>query len=231
MKLPLLIIAAALIFSSCGTFKYYQPNANPALFKDAGEVHVSGGINSSGASLQSAVSLNNNIAVMANYNSSLGEYHVKEGEIAVGYYDGEASSALFVSGGVGFGENFQYTDIEETKKSYEGKFTRPFVQLNGGITGGTIWGGLKGDIIGILKASYLQYEGFNNEDPSQRIKSNYVTLEPGLVFAVGSKNFKFDFTFGFPTRPSFKRLNSDTEARTFPATIGFGLHFIFGREN
>lgn len=231
MKSPLLLIACAFLFSACGTFRYYQPNANPALFKAPGEVHVSGGLNSSGASVQSAVSLNNNIAIMANYNGSLADYHVNEGEIGIGYYDGDASTAIFVSGGLGFGKNFKYTDADEKSKSYEGQFTRPFVQLNGGITGGTILGGLKGDIVGILKASYLQYEGFHNEDPSQRIKSNYFTLEPGFVLAFGAKNFKFDFTFGFPTRPSFKRLNSSNEARTFPATIGFGLHFIFGREN
>lgn len=231
MKSLIPSIAFMLLMCSCGTFKYYQPNANPALFKNSGEVHVSGGLNSSGASLQSAVSVTDNVAIMANYNSTLATYHVNEGEVAVGFYDGDASTAIFVSGGLGFGENFEYSSIDSKQKSYEGKFTRPFVQLNGGITGGTIFGKLQGDLIGILKASYLQYDGFRNGDRAERIQSDYLTIEPTLVFAIGSPKFKFDFTFGFPTRPNFKRLNETYNARTFPATIGFGMHFIFGREN
>jgi hypothetical protein len=229
MNRPLFSILYLFVLCSCGTFKYYQPNANPALFKNSGEVHASGGLNSSGASLQSAVSVTENVAVMANYNSTLANHNVKEGEVAVGFYDGKASTAIFISGGLGFGKNHEFTDDSKNRKSFEGKFTRPFVQLNGGITGGTIFGKLQGDLIGILKASYLQYEGFRNEDPTQRIISNYLTMEPTLVFAVGSPKFKFNFTFGFPTRPSFKKLSETYNARTYPATIGFGVNFIFGR--
>ena len=220
-----------MLFGSCSSFKYYQPSANPALFKNTGEVHVSGGLNSSGASLQGAVSVSNHVAILANYNGTLSNHNVNEGEVALGYYDGDASTALFVSGGLGFGKNFEYTDVSETKKSYEGDFIRPFVQLNGGITGGTIFGKLQGDLIGVMKVSYLKYDGFRNENPQDVIKSGYVTIEPTFVFAIGSPKLKFDFTFGFPTRQTFKRLNENTEARTYPATIGFGMHFIFGRKS
>lgn len=235
ISLPLLIISLPLliILSACGTFKYHQPAANPVLFKSKGETHVSGGLNSSGAAVQTGISVSDKIAIMANYNGTISsdQQNVREGELAAGIYSSTGSSAIFVSAGLGFGKNFRYTDETQTAKSYQGNILRPFIQFNGGITGGTILGGLKGDIVGVLKGSFLNYNGFNNENRTEKIRGDYATIEPGFAFGLGSNAFRMEFTFGFPTRPSFERLNSFNRARTFPATIGFNLHFIIGREN
>lgn len=221
----------AVILSSCGTYRYYQPTTNPALFKDKGEVHVSGDVGSSGAAAKFAFSPTKELGVIGQYNTHFTTYRVWEGELAAGYHSSKESSANFIGGGIGFGTNLKYTDSTHSSKRYEGNFIKPFVQWNTGITGGTIIGGLKGDLIFTLKETYMIYNGRHLDGTNDEISSNYFITEPVVTVALGSKSFKFDIIYGFPiTMRWFGSLKGKAYARTFPVNIGVGIRFIFNRK-
>lgn len=229
MKHHILILGIITLLSSCGTYRYYQPTPHSALFQDEGEVHVAGDIGSSGASLKGAFSLPENIGIMASYNSAFFDYRSREGEIAFGYYTKARPAGIFAAGGLGFGTNYAFTDSTHTKKAYEGDFMKYFVQLNGGITGGKIIGPIRGDLLGVIKTSYFSYNGRHLEGDFSPINSDYLLIEPGMAMGLGTRAFRFDISVGFPWHPTLEGLDDFREARTFPATIGFGIHFILGR--
>jgi hypothetical protein len=79
-------LALILLLCSCGTYRYHQPTPNPALFSNAGEVHVSGNIGSSGAAVRGAVSMRNNIGLTGMYQGGIADYRSREGELGIGYY-------------------------------------------------------------------------------------------------------------------------------------------------
>lgn len=213
---------------SCGTYRYNQPTVNSALFKNENELQFSGEIGSSGGSIKTAYSFPNQIGFMAMYNGGISNYGVKEGEIGIGFYSNADPGGIFVVGGAGYGSNFKYTDSTHSNKYWEGEFIKPFVQFNGGITGGTIVGGLKGDLIFSFKATNFIYNGrFINS--GNAIKSNYLLLEPAFTMGLGGRNFQFNFTFGVPITAVSERLNSTTNARTVPGNVSFGLRFFINR--
>ena len=226
--LPCIIVAAiAVLSASCGTYRYYQPSFNAALFRDKGELHLSGNVGSSGATLKAAVSISDKIGMVALYNGGILEYRPREFELGAGYI---VPGKAFFLAGLGFGSNFEYTDSTHTAKSYRGDFYRPFLQVNGGVTGGTIFKGVKGDLIAVFKANYFSYKGRHLDGTNDPINSGYLTLEPGLMVGLGSRIFRFDFTVGMPFRPAFVGLSSRSEARTFPASAAAGISFVFGRK-
>ncbi len=219
----------ALLFSGCGSYRYYHPTPNSALFKGKGEVHISGDVGSSGFSAKGAVSVSDNLGIIGMYNASPFEYRVREGEVGIGYYKLLNPISLFIVGGIGFGSNFEYTDSTYTTKRYEGDFFRPFIQLNSGITGGNLFWGIKGDVIGTLKVGYFNYKGRHLDATLDPINSGYVYLQPGALWAIGGKRFKMDLSVGFPFRPSLDPLPGRSNARIVPGSVGIGFRYIFGR--
>lgn len=124
---------------SCGKYRYFAPTANTALFKNEVEVHVEGSVGSSGPTVKAAVSLPGKIGLIGLYNGSFPQtYRTKEYEIGLGYYTNSNPKGIFVLGGMGFGNNFEYTDSNFNAKSWEGSFIKPFIQFNGGLTGAEI---------------------------------------------------------------------------------------------
>ncbi|UBM58505.1 hypothetical protein LAG90_17015 [Marinilongibacter aquaticus] len=226
-------VFVALGISACQrpTYRYFHPTSSPALFANAGEVQLSGDLGSSGYSAKAAVALPAHIGITGMYNSNHSIYSVKEGEIGVGKYREANPGGTFFQTGIGFGQNHGYADSTLSERTYEGKFVRPFVQANLGISGGTIYKGLKGDAILSLRADYFIYNGHHLNAERDRIHSQYFLFEPGFLFALGSKNFRTDLSFGFPIRPSLEPLSNYSQARTFPITIGFGIRFILGRKD
>lgn len=222
------MLLAVGVLSSCGTYRYYNPTPNPALFQNEGEVQLSGNIGSSGVSVRGAWAVSDNIGIIGTYHSAPYEYRSSEGEIGAGYYTNANPSGIFIGGGIGFGSNYEYANTNHTAKKYEGDFVKPFIQLNGGITGGRIIGGLRGDIIGTFKTNYLIYNGKHLDGSEEKIKSDLVLFEPGATFGLGTQTFRFDISTCFPIRAAFHEVNRRRDARTFPVTIGVGLRFIFG---
>lgn len=132
---------------------------------------------------------------------------------------------------MGFGSNFGYTDSTQTVKAYEGEFTRPYIQFNGGFNGGKIIGGIRGDLIFSFKVNYLAYDGRHLDGSNDQIKSRYLFFDPAVVAGLGSKAFRFDLSVGYPFRPSFEPLSKRSNARVYPVTVGFGIRFVFGRQD
>ncbi|UNZ00116.1 hypothetical protein MQE36_07170 [Zhouia spongiae] len=230
MKNLLYILAVAIAVSSCGSYKYYSPTPNAVLFKNKGESQFSGSIGSSGLSLKGALALSENIGFIGMYHASPYEYRSKEGEVGIGYYTEADPGGVFLAGGMGFGTTYEYSDEGQTTKLYRGDFKKPFIQFNGGITGGTITGKLKGDIAGILKASYFMYDGEYQDESRQQISSDYMLIEPGMLLSVGTRSVMFDITSSYPLRPNFEEADNRKNARTFPVTVSFGIRFLFGRD-
>lgn len=224
-----ILLFSLIILSSCksSNYKYFAPTVNPVLFQDKGEVHVAGEISSSGLLAKNAVALTNHFGIMGMYHSGgLGNYRAHEGEIAAGYF----TNNLYVSGGMGFGSNFAYTDTTHVAKRYEGSFRRPFVQINAGVSGREIIGGIKGDAVFCLKNSYLFYNGNHLNITKDRIHSEYFVMEPGFLMGLGSRVFRFDFLMGFPIHFTNNPLSNYSNARTYPLNVGFGIRFVFGRK-
>lgn len=219
-----------LLLTSCGTYRYYQPTPNAPLFTKKGELHISGTLGSSGASVKGALSVTDKIGFIGMYNSAFFDYRSREGELGLGYYTDARPDGIFVGGGLGFGSNFEYTDSTRTVKSYEGEFWKPFVQFNGGITSGDLIWGIKGDLMGIMKVNYFMYDGMHLDGSNADIGSDYLLLEPGVAFGLGSKSFKFDFLVSFPFRPSFEPLDNRLDARTSPGSVSIGLRYIVGHK-
>lgn len=227
-KLPLSILLFSLILlSSCksNNYKYFAPTVNPVLFNNKGEVHVSGEVSTSGMTAKGAVAVTEHLGIMGMYNGGgIGNYRSHEGEVAAGYF----TNNLYISGGMGFGSNFAYTDSTHVAKRYEGSFHRPFIQLNAGVSGGKIIGGLKGDAVFCLKNSYLFYDGNHLNTAKDRIHSEYFVVEPGFLMGLGSRVFRFDFLLGFPIHFTDNPLSPYSNARTYPLNVGFGIRFVFG---
>ncbi|OYX85903.1 MAG: hypothetical protein B7Y83_03205 [Flavobacteriales bacterium 32-34-25] len=224
-----ILLFSLIVLSSCKStnYKYFAPTVNPVLFNDKGEVHVSAEVGSSGFTSKAAVSLTEHFGVMGMYNAGgMNNYRSHEGEIAAGYF----IKNMYVSGGMGFGSNFAYTDSTHVAKRYEGSFQRPFVQFNAGISGGEIIGGIKGDAIFCLKNSYLFYNGNHLNATKDRIHSEYFVVEPGFLMGLGSQVFRFDFLLGFPIHFTSNPLSKYSNARTYPLNVGFGIRFVFGRK-
>ncbi len=226
----ILILSVVLLSYSCGTYRYYQPLPNTALFANEGELHLVGDFGSSGLSAKAAYALPGNIGLTAMYHASVFNYRVKEGELGIGYYTPTNPAGIFASGGLGFGSNFAYTDSTHSVKAYEGDFYRPYLQLTAGVDGGTILGKLKGDLKFSFKTSYLIYDGQHLRGSMEAIRSRYLLLEPAFVMGIGSQAFRIDFTVGMPLHPTIEGLNAFDNARTFPATAGFGFRLVLGRK-
>jgi hypothetical protein len=221
-------IAMMILFHSCSTsWHYYQPTANPVLFKEAGEVHVSGEIGTSGASAKGGVSLTDNIAIVGQYNSGFTDYRSSEGEAGVGFYTSAAPRGTCISAGLGFGSNYEFTDSTQVAKDYEGSFLRPYGQFSWGVTGGTIFGGVKGDVVTMLKLNYFMYDG-RRIGSNESMNSNYFTFEPSVAVGLGGRIVRFEMIYGFPIHIS---LDDRPKARTFPMNLSIGLHFVFGRSS
>lgn len=220
----------ALSLTSCGTYRYNQPTPNAPLFTQKGELHISGTLGSSGASAKAALSVTDKIGLIGTYNSAFFDYRSKEGELGLGYYTDARPDGIFVGGGLGFGSNVEYTDSTRTVKLYEGDFWKPFVQFNGGITSGDLIWGIKGDLMGIMKVNYFMYDGRHLDGSNDAINSDYLLLEPGVAFGLGSRSFKFDFMVSFPFRPSFEPLDDRSDARTSPGSVSIGLRYIVGHK-
>lgn len=229
IRVHAIILFGALSISSCGTYRYYQPTTNAALFHNEGEFQIEGNLSSSGFAAKAAYALPANIGVIGMYNSAPYRYRVREGEIGLGYYSDTRPGSIFVLGGFGWGSNFEYTDSTHTDKLYKGNFKKPFVQFNGGIAGSKM-GKLRGDIIGSLKLNYFIYDGKHLDGSEDPINSDYFLIEPAIVAGLGTKAFRTNVTFAFPFHPTTEGLNDYTNARTFPFTIGLGFRFIIGGE-
>lgn len=221
---------SALLFclSSCGAYRYYQPTFNPIAFHNSGEVHINGEVSNSGFSVKSSASVGKHLALMGMYNSQITTYRVREGEFGAGFYHSENFFCVSGMAGLGFGKNWGYGDSTYSWKSYEGNFLRPFVQFNMGAASGRIAGPIYGDLIFSLKANYFSYDGVHLDGSFDKIKSRYITLEPAMMFSLGTRPVRFNIYYGMPIRPSFEGLSSHYEARTFPLNMGFGLAILIG---
>lgn len=216
------------LITACGSYKYYQPTANPVLFREKAEVHVSGEIGSSGASAKTGFSISDNLAFYGQYNSGFTEYRSKEGEIGFGYFKPAEPKGVFIGGGVGFGNNFKYEDSTFQVKTWKGDFIRPFAQINYGVSGGTIFKGLKGDLVMTGKVNYFMFDGQYLSN-GETLNSRYWTFEPSFTAALGSRVVRFEMIYGFPIH--FRWIDMDKPlARTFPMNISVGMHLVIGRE-
>ena len=229
MKRLLIYLPIIFLFFSCGTYRYYQPTPTPTLFKNQGELQISGDLGSSGYSMKGAYALPKNIGIVGMYNSTPFDYRAKEGEIGIGYYTESDPAGIFVLGGLGFGSNQKYSDSTHSYKTYEGDFIRPFIQFNGGIASGNGGSRLKGHVIATLKSSYLMYDGKHLDGTNDKIHSRYLLIEPGFAAGFGSRVFKFDFIMSMPIHPTTEQMNDRRNARTYPFTVGFGIRFVMGR--
>lgn len=226
---PVRFLFTCVILASCGTYRYHAPTPNSALFKNKGEYHLEGSIGSSGAAVKTAASLPYNIAVTAMYNGSFpSNYRTKEYEFWIGYYTTAQPAGIYVSGGLGFGNNFKYTDSNFNAKLWEGSFYRPYIQFNGGITGAGN-GAIKFEVLGTFKVSNFIYDGKYFDGDDTPIQSNYILLEPAFGVGIGGRIFQFQLNTSIPFRPSLESLSSNGNARTTPGSISFGLKFFIGR--
>jgi hypothetical protein len=232
MKIICSLIAlsmCAITISSCGTYRHYAPTANPALFKEAGEVSVAGDIGMSGASAKGSVSLTNHFAVMGQYAGGFTKYRSRDYEFAAGYYFTKENYCNYFSGGITWGNNWGYQDTTYTVKSYQGHYLRPFVQWNTGVTGGKLFWNVKGDIMMGLKMSYFIYDGQYLSDGAG-IHSNYTLTEPFFMWGIGSRIVHFDIIWGMPLHLTFEPLSSSGNARTLPMNFSFGMRILLGRK-
>lgn len=225
----LLLIVCTLAFCSCGTYRYYAPTANPALFLEGGEVNVAADAGISGACAKGSVSLTDHIAVMGQYAGGFTRYASRDYEFAAGYYWSKENHCSFISGGLGWGNNWGFTDTTLTTKSYQGHYLRPFVQFNSGITGKKLFWRVKGDLMLGLKMSYFMYDG-QHLNTGDKIGSNYTLTEPFFMWGIGSRVVHFDIIWGIPMHLTFDPLESAGNARTFPVNLSVGLRFLIGRK-
>jgi hypothetical protein len=206
-----------------------MPTANPALFREAGEVNISGDIGTSGVSAKGSVSITDHIAVMGQYANGLGRYRSRDYEFAAGFYRSKESHCDFLAAGIGWGNNWGYHDTTYTNIDYQGHFIRPFIQVNSGKTGAKLFWKVKGDAMLGLKASYFMYTG-QHLNTGDRIGSSYMLTEPFFMWGIGGRVFHFDIIAGFPLHLTFDGLNRSINARTVPANLSFGIRFLFGRK-
>jgi len=219
-----------IVFSSCGTYRYYAPSANPALFKEAGEVNAGGYFGISGGSAKASVSLTDHVAVTGQYSGGLGKYRAKEYEFGGGYYISKENRCNFFSAGISWGNNWGFEDTTYTLRSYQGHFYRPFIQWNSGITGGKLFWKVKGDAMVGLKMSYIMYNGQYLNSTGDKISSAYTLTEPFFMWGIGSRVVHFDIIWGMPLHLTLDPLSSSGNARTFPMNFSFGLRFLIGRK-
>jgi hypothetical protein len=138
----LIVLCCALIFGGCAHFYYLPNNLNVPLFKEKYEFHGStslgGGFISTGTDVQTALSLTNHLAVMANYMSS--KYYSNDPEddnsIKYNYFEGAAGYfkpfnefwVFEVYGGFGSGkQHHEYYAWPDN--TYRGNADLPFVKF------------------------------------------------------------------------------------------------------
>lgn len=228
MKL-LIIIAIGVALSSC-TVRYYTPKVTPVAVNNAGELRVSGNFGTSiGGSITYAPT--ESMAFHGSYNTfSIEEYRGQEAEFGGGLLSLKDNGSSYIGGGVGFGNNYGFSDSTGSTRVFKGDIIRPFLQFNVGANGtSSEIKFLPVDVYFNLRASYLMYDGHRIPASDGKIKSEYLLLEPGLYAGFGGSWFQFDVYFSVPFRPAVEPLGSN-DARTFFITTGVGLSAIIGRD-
>lgn len=226
----ILLCCLAAFLNACTGYKYYAAPVNTAIPNNAGNIQFSGELGTSGGGLKAAAGLTDHFGLMAQYNSAFYTYSSSEYELGAGYYAFKSPGGIFLCTGVNFGNTRGYTDTTRTVKEFEGNFYRPFVQLNYGVDGGTIFHSLKGDIQGAFKGGYMFYNGNYLDGSGDEINSQYFLFEPSLLLGLGGPHFRFTLQYSFPLHPTFELMDKHFEARTYPLTINAGLKFSFGQK-
>src|SRR5688572_21471030 len=126
-------IPLLLLLTSCNTYHYITPTINTAMYSEAGEAQAGLQFGSAGMAANGGVAISKNINING-YASFFPEtdngYNSRELEFSLGYQinsgrNKKRATSFFL--GLGSGNN------EYDKKGLEGRFTRPFLQIQHGI--------------------------------------------------------------------------------------------------
>lgn len=229
------IVLVAVILTGCQTQSLFVPTPHHVhLFKDKGEVQLSGSVNSAGVSGNIAFSPVEKIEFFGsyhrnNYSKGLEFQHQQFAEVGFGFYDKDddpfITELLF---GIGKGKS-SFFDTEMTFKDrlfqeseVDANFTRVFAQFNGGLTSHILDFGLS------LRASQIRFPDYSFETFPIRAEFNrYMFLAEPMVFAnVGYRNIRVEGMLGYPLLVG-DQTSSKLDGLTFSAGIKIMLNRKF----
>ena len=241
----LIVFCCALIFEGCAHFYYLPSNLNVPLFKEKYEFHGStslgAGYITSGTDVQTALSLTNHLAVMANYMHS--KYYPDEIEddnlIKYNYFEGAAGYfkpfnefwVFEVYGGFGSG-NQHHEYYAWPDNTYRGHadltFVKSFLQPSIGVTFNAF------DIALSSSFSRLSFNKINisvdqNSDYYDELdmiarKSKFFLFEPAITIRGGWKFVKMQLQYILSVNP-----RSD-EVIFEPQKISLGIYFSLSKK-
>jgi len=233
-----LCLSAALC--SCSHYYYVSNVQNVPLFKDKNEYRISGSIGegdeSSSVEVQTAVSVTENVAIMANFmratggdlkSTNYGKGNYFEG--ALGYFKPVKKNGVFeIFGGVGGCEqhheyagygNGQYYDISDIS------FWKFFVQPSFGFTSNVIDIAFSTRFCGL---NYYNVSSVSNSHENMNTLSNgsHFFLEPAITLRVGWKHIKGQLQYVYSGYLNNTKLNFYEYTH-----ISMGISFALGSKN
>lgn len=238
------IVTATLCLSavlcSCSHYYYVSNVQNVPLFKDKNEYRISGSIGegeeSSSVEIQTAVSVTENVAIMANFmrasggnleSTNYGKGNYFEG--ALGYFKPVKNNGVFeIYGGVGgckqhhkyggYG-NVQYSDISDIS------FWKFFVQPSFDFTSNVF------DIAFSTRFCRLNYYNVSvfpdsHENMNTLANGSHFFLEPAITLRVGWKRIKGQIQYVYSGYLNNTKLNFYEDTH-----ISMGISFALGIQN
>lgn len=239
--------AYTLHFSSCVPAIYSTTGQNVPLFREKGEVTLSGAYGSvdegDGIALQGAAAFTDKFAMGASFYSlwggSLNEDSWKGNgnyfELVAGRYGTFVKkNPLFIYeafGGFGYGAiNNKTADGSAVNV----RFIKPFLQPSLGIRHKIV------EIAATPRISLLHYtsQEARASDPQQTEEAKAffsdnktkLTLEPGVTFRLGYKSIKFQFQYNFTTLGDSNSTGDIDVSGIRDEFVSVGLHYNFGKK-
>ncbi|MEJ1237410.1 hypothetical protein WBG78_04715 [Chryseolinea sp. T2] len=206
---------APLLLTSCTPAFYSTVGQNVPLFHNKGEVVVNGGLMSAGSTseafvpteipnpgvaFQTAVAIDSNVALFANYYhvDSEGDWNVNANYFEVGgglfTYNPVSHFAAELFAGIGYGA----IDNEATYETIDAKFMKYFLQPSIGFSGRVVEAAFT-PRLGVV--DYLSNTASYRDDVRNYFNEMATTFvfEPGITLRVGFKNFKAQYQMNYST--------------------------------
>jgi hypothetical protein len=234
MKKIISFFVFILAMSSCTHYYYIPPTHNVPLFREKGEyraaVSMGGGEEISTIDIQTACSITDKFAVLANFMTADGGNRNSENwgkgnylDAAFGYFQPIGAHGVFeIYGGCGGSkQHHQYRNGETSDLS----FTKIFIQPSTGLTFSGMDVALSCGLSNIYFFNIVNnYENNFPVDDIAKNKNNFL-FEPSLTVRGGWKYLKLQFQLGFSQNLSNKNLNFETTKLNAGLTFAFGKRF------
>lgn len=217
-------IPVLLLFTSCKTYHYMTPTVNTAMYSAPGEIQGGLQFGSAGIAANGGVAVTKNININAFasiFPESDNGYNSRELEFSLGFQTNPKKerggiTSFFV--GIGTGSN------EYDKKGLEGKFTRPFLQIQHGSHDRQLGrSSLFFDAFFGARFNWLNYDG---KLSTADFDDDFLYMEPYYGMSIGSQKLRFQVLTGIPIKTD----NWDAGVRVLPFFMNIGLQVKFRKD-